>query len=291
MAHTSVRLREPWEREVKAIHDSRRMQYVNRDHALFVVHPGADPSEGNPSQSARAGIQRELEMAVRNDQRVTLIYPLRGGAYIDPIGVTDVRGGDDEHRWVQYGDVQEPSLITLVGGKLRQCMGSLYQSLLFSRGFERERLAVRLPPDAIYTNEDYTAEQEFLSGVSVIGELPSLCTLFASPGFSLIVYHKSQLEYGYFSSEHPMRVTNLHLNGKRVASFGKSHELVEESALPPTSAKRRSFMPLPPLPPRPQLTIDLYVESGVSTSPNSTLATAVQGRWAALEKTIAPHIR
>ena len=283
MAFTGVRLRQPWEAEVERIAHSLRIDYSDKSNLLYLIHPG-NAGDCDFNGVAKEGISQELENIVRQNQRAILIYPMDGGVYIDTTKVTDIRGGCEEEKWIEDGDLRDITQATFVGGKLTKCLGHSYGTFVqTARKTGVQEIRVRLPLNSIYTEDGYNAAQEFLAGVSSIGEVESLCALLTPINDGTFSYYdKSLTEYGFLGVIQPW-ITKLHLNGQHVGTFGK-----EQDSTPIPEGWERS----PHYQDQKPLEINLLVECNtIEGFGHEGLAIKANHRWEKIREAFAPYIQ
>jgi len=274
-----IRLMETWEVEVEAFLDSVRSGYSDKSNLLYLIHPG-NAGDCDFKEVAKEEVIKELEVAVRQNQRAILIYPTDGGVYIDPTKVTDIRGGCEEEEWIEREDLNGIRQATFVGGKLKKCLGGSYGSFVMAAREEGiQEVRVRLPLDSIYTDDRYTAAQEFLAGIGTIGEVESLCALL-TPINDNVSYHKSDQEYGFIFPFARWK-TNLHLNGQHICTFGRD-------PIPVTGCRVR----LPETSNQIPLEINLFVECDTTRKfDHDCLASKANYRWEKIQEDLAPYIQ
>ena len=293
-----IKLKKPWETEIENIlaRGIRAIPTQSNGKLLYVIHPESNTYDGDPSEVAKYGINSAIEHAATQGERTILVYPTSVGVYIDPKLITDIRKGDNESNWVYNDDFCNVTEVTLVGGKLRKCLGITYENIisLFMHNSElteakNPELNVVLPLESIYTESGCTAKEEFLAGISTVGEKASLGALLCGINPERTYYNKSSLEYGFI---HPRtnQTINLHLNGERVHTLrGKKidHLLIDDELHPAEPDMMKIQCNLPPLD-LPETTINLnvlYDESKKSDKPvNPKLADSVTNRWNYIKK-------
>ena len=268
MAFTGVRLMQAWEADVKNMLPFVRPDYSDISKLTYLIHPG-NANDCDFNEVAKAGISRELDGAVRQNQRVILVYPTHGGVYVDTTKVTDIRGGNEEEKWIKEEDVTGIKQATFVGGKLNKCLGYSYDTFIKAASRNGiKKIKVRLPLGGIYTEEGYTADQEFLAGASEVGEVQSLCALLAGINDSTYYYSKSDFEYGFLDATGSL-TTRLYHNGHHVATFAEKKDLSPLEGHVSSSLYGNTN----------PLQVNLIVESSLNAYFNEFLARKALNRW------------
>lgn len=190
--------------------ESREKQ-KNYQRLVYVVHPSASEG-GDVNEIVKDQIQDFVDTKIF-DGRIILIAPPEETIYLNrDFKPTDIRSDVDERDWVERSDINpRVSKVTLIGGNLERCLGSVYQSLIMrlvsslqAEQIPEHVIEVELPLSAIYMMDGVTAEQmlQLLSSESN-DLLLSIIALLTSP-----ISYSSRLGYGNFE------VINSSGNGK-----------------------------------------------------------------------------
>lgn len=249
-----TRVREPWETKVEEIKKTLRNPALESD-LLYLIHPGNDSAEGDVSEAARKGILEELNKSVEKEGRAILIYPMNGGVYIDSANVTDVRGGL-ENNWIMRFDGGGVKETTFVGGKLRKCLGYAYDDYVRSLEqlakltSEEVAMTINIPLGGIYSEclfikDTFTAEDEFLAGIPVVGLKESLYALLTADNSRNNYYDKSSLEYCILSP-FPDGIVELYLNNEHIATFGEQEPIAKKPQMNKEEARSKNLIYFPP---------------------------------------------
>ena len=161
---------------------------------VYVVHPSTINGD------KKFLVQQPIQEYVDNQtvgKRVVLIAPPQKCIYLKPgTKVTDVRSDSFDLDWVKSDDIKdEVAQITLIGGNLEKCLGSVFQSIFFQNinwisvheKTEKKELAhkeirINLPLEAIYTIRDTSAQTilSLLKSRESASELEAIVALFTS---------------------------------------------------------------------------------------------------------------
>ncbi len=294
LVKTMTRIKKPYETEIENIlaRGLRKLPEQKTGKVLYIIHPESNTYDGDPSEAAKEGVNKYVNQAADQNDIARLVYPLSVGVYIDPQIVTDIRGGDNESTWVDFGDLEGVDEVTLVGGNLRKCLGITYNNIVSElmhyselTEVENPELNVVLPLESIYTEYGCTAEKEFLAGISSLGnEKDSIITLLSGINPERNHHDKTLLEYG-FINPHTNQTINLYENGKLSHTFCgdeiDSLTIDDEPELTEPGTIRIECC-LPPLGlPKTMINLNvLYDESKKYSEPVDTkLAEIVMDRW------------
>ncbi len=155
-------------------------------HVLYVVHPST--IDGDHDRIAQSSIQTTLN-SIPVDRRIILIAPPQRSVYLEPnTEVTDIRSDIDHHRWVSDDDIPlGVRTITLIGGNLERCLGTVYQEARASLFHNTEkakaaaaRIDVVLPLDAIYTLSGTTAQADLQYLLQIADPLDAITALLTT---------------------------------------------------------------------------------------------------------------
>lgn len=135
----------------------------NYHEVVYVVHPST--IDGDTNFEVQEPIQKYIDNQTAG-QKVVLIAPPQKCTYLKPsTKVTDIRSDDFHLNWVESNDLKkEVEQITLIGGNLEKCLGSIFQSVYWFPEKTKDdeskykEIKINLPLEAIYTTKKTSAE-------------------------------------------------------------------------------------------------------------------------------------
>jgi len=187
----------------------------SRSVIYYFIHPGQNLGEGDPNHSAKEGIQKILEEAIAQKARRILVRPIQGDIYVDS-NFTYVRESDESYKWVEKDDLAAANRVVLVGGRIRQCLASVYSDIIkYAKSNGLEQLDVTLPLDALFT-ESVNGSDVFNSiEDSIEGKIRKMFGLVESSSSAY-----SNVKNSFFNANQSWK-TNIYYDGELIFSVGK----------------------------------------------------------------------